>query len=246
MARFSLVGPDYTSQSVTADIQKTENMYLESIESGQGKAQLVLYPTPGLKILCTLPAGNCRRNGSLAINGRMFQAAGNQVYEIFANGTFTARFTIANDNLPVSMAAAQVIAGQGTPQLAIISAGTLYVMNLLSNQLTPPQPLSGTPFQIVYADGYYFLLNTNGEWQVSNPLDATNWPGIETEATTSYPDQTVAIASNHRQFFTLSNLKGTTYYNAGDNPIPFDEVSGGDFEQGTGMPWSLVPLDNTL
>src|SRR5271157_2392869 len=198
MGRFNFCDGDYTSQSVVADCQLTENFYPEIVESQQGKSQIVLYPTPGLAIFCTLPE-ICRLNGSLTINGRMFQAAGTHVYEIFANGTFVSRFAIANDNLPVSMAAAQVIAGQGTPQLAIVSASTLYVMNLLTNVMSIPPGLAGTPFQIIYVDGYYFLLNTNGIWQVSIGLDATNWPGIETEATTSYPDQSVAIASTHRQ-----------------------------------------------
>ena len=246
MARFAFCGPSYTSQSVSADCQTTKNFYVETIESGQGKAGQVLYPTPGLAVFSTLPAGNCRPNGSLAINGRMFQAAGNTLYELFSNGTYIARGIIGNDNLPVSMAAAQVIAGQGTPQLAIVSNGSLYVMNLLTNTWTIPAGLAGTPFQIKYVDGYYILLCTNGVFQFSIGLDATNWPGIETQATTSYPDQTTAIASVHRQLFTQGLLKGTTYFNAGDNPIPFDEVSGGDFEQGTGASWSLVPLDNTL
>lgn len=228
-----------------ADCQLCENFYPEIIESQQGKSQMALYPTPGLAIFCTLPEIP-RLNGGLAINGRMFQVAGKSVYELFANGTFVNRFTIANDGKPVSMAAAQPIAGQGTPQLAIVSAGSLYVMNLLTNAVTIPAGLQGTPLQIVYVDGYYFLLNTSGVWQVSIGLDATNWPGIETEATTSYPDQTIGIGSVHREFFTFSALKGTAYYNAGDNPIPFDEVSGGDFEQGTVSPWSIVPLDNTL
>ena len=245
MARFNFCDGDYTSQSITADCQLTNNWYPELLESGQGKSQIALYPTPGLSIFSALPE-TCRLNGSFAINGRMFQAAGSHLYEIFSNGTYIARFAIANDSKPVSIAAAQVIAGQGTPQLAIVSAGSLYVMNLLTNTVTIPPGLVGTPLQIVYVDGYYILLNTNGEFQFSTGLDATTWPGIETEATTSYPDQTIGIASVHRQLFTLGQLKGTTYYNAGDQPIPFDEVSGGDFEQGTLSAWSLVPLDNTL
>ena len=105
MARFQLVGPSYPSQSRTADAQQTKNWYPESIESGQGKSAFALYPTPGTKVLCTLPAGNCRRNGSLAINGRLFQVAGNTLYEIFSNGTFVSRTLVGNDNKPVSMAA---------------------------------------------------------------------------------------------------------------------------------------------
>jgi hypothetical protein len=247
MARFQLVGPDYTSQSPVADVQKTENLYVEAIESGQGKSQYALYPTPGLTIFCTLPAGNCRPNGTLAINGRVFQVAGNTLYELFIGQTYIARGTVRTDGKPVSMAAAQPIAGSGTPQLAVVSAGGLYVMNLLTNQLaTVTLGIQGTPFQIVYADGFYFLLNTNGEWQVSQGYDATNWQGIEVEASSSYPDQTVAIGSVHRQFYTFSSLKGTTYYDAGDEPIPYDEVAGGDFEQGCAAPWSVLPLDNTI
>jgi len=47
--RFGLVGPAYRSQSVNADCQNLINLYLEMIESGQGKAQAALYCTPGLK-----------------------------------------------------------------------------------------------------------------------------------------------------------------------------------------------------
>jgi hypothetical protein len=246
MARFQLVGPDYTSQSPVADVQKTENLYVEAIESGQGKSQYALYPTPGLTIFCTLPA-TCRLNGSLTINGRMFQVAGGVLYEIFSAGNYTARGTVGTDGAAVSMAAAYPIQGQGTPQLAIVSAGSLYVLNLITNVLQGPIiGLDGVPFQIVYADGFYFLLLVNGQWQVSAGYDATTWMGDEVEATSSYPDKTVAIGSVHRQFYTFSSLKGTAYFDAGDQPIPYDEVSGGDFEQGCAAPWSVLPLDNTI
>ena len=60
MARIGLIGPSYSSQSVIADCQRTMNWYPESIESGQGKSQLALYPTPGLALFCALPAGPVR------------------------------------------------------------------------------------------------------------------------------------------------------------------------------------------
>ena len=49
MAKFALIGPSYTSQSVNADCQSTINLYPEVIESGAGNSQIVLYPSPGLK-----------------------------------------------------------------------------------------------------------------------------------------------------------------------------------------------------
>lgn len=54
MARFGLVGPSYRSQSVNADCQTLMNLYLESIESGQGKGPFALYCTPGLNLLYNL------------------------------------------------------------------------------------------------------------------------------------------------------------------------------------------------
>ena len=49
MAKFPLIGPSYTSQSVNADCQSTINLYPEVIESGAGNSQIVLYPAPGTK-----------------------------------------------------------------------------------------------------------------------------------------------------------------------------------------------------
>ena len=119
-------------------------------------------------------------------------------------------------------------------------------MNLLDKCGYQPTWGRWIPFQIVYADGFYVMLNTNGVFQFSNGLDATNWPGIETEAVSSYGDQTLAINSTHRELWLFSAQKATTYYDAGDNPIPYDEISGGDMEQGIAAPWSVVSLDNTV
>ena len=47
--KFPLVGPSYTNQSLNADAQSTMNWYPEAVESGDGNAQVILLPTPGLK-----------------------------------------------------------------------------------------------------------------------------------------------------------------------------------------------------
>lgn len=48
MARFGFVGPSYTPYSISADSQRTANLYPERVESEQGKNRFVLYGTPGL------------------------------------------------------------------------------------------------------------------------------------------------------------------------------------------------------
>ena len=76
------------------------NLYPETNESGSGKSGLVMYPTPGLKLFCTL-AGTSVRGMWVAV-GRWFAVSGTNLYEIFSNGTFVSRGTVANDSKPVS------------------------------------------------------------------------------------------------------------------------------------------------
>jgi hypothetical protein len=54
MPRFGFVGPSYTSQSLNADAQETINWYIEHVESGNGNAPMVLYPSPGEQVFVDL------------------------------------------------------------------------------------------------------------------------------------------------------------------------------------------------
>ncbi|KKL18030.1 hypothetical protein LCGC14_2479620, partial [marine sediment metagenome] len=75
MARHPLaLGGSYESQSPNASADKTMNWYSECIETGAGKSQLVLYPTPGLKLFVALTGASVR--GIFSINNRTFAVAG--------------------------------------------------------------------------------------------------------------------------------------------------------------------------
>ena len=87
MARFGFVGPTYSSQSVIADCQRCFNWYPEMVESGQGKSQMVLYPTPGLKQFAAV-AGAVKHRGCLAITSG--PAGGQAFFVIGAIGLMVA------------------------------------------------------------------------------------------------------------------------------------------------------------
>src|SRR5258708_14342942 len=118
MARFGFCGPTYASQSLLADAQRCINWYPEVVESQVGKSAIVLYPTPGLKLFSALTGASVR--GLLGINGRMFAVAGGVLSEVLSNGSSNALGNVANDGLPVSMAASP-------DQLLVASAGHGYV-----------------------------------------------------------------------------------------------------------------------
>ena len=53
MEQIPFIGPSYALRSVTADCQKTVNLYPDINEVQQGKANVFLMGTPGLKEFIT-------------------------------------------------------------------------------------------------------------------------------------------------------------------------------------------------
>src|SRR5438270_12438650 len=54
------IGASYTARSIAADAQKSMNLYIETDESGAGRAAKMLMGTPGLQALLTLPTSPVR------------------------------------------------------------------------------------------------------------------------------------------------------------------------------------------
>lgn len=120
------VGPSYQSRSANFDAQRTLNMFPEVSGSGSSKSVSMLLGTPGILLFITLPAGAIR--GMFAGGGRLFAVAGTDLYEVFADQTYTDRslmgggHPLVNDSLPVLMAPTG-------NQLGLSSGGYFYCDN---------------------------------------------------------------------------------------------------------------------
>lgn len=247
MARFGFVGPTYASQSLNADAQRTINWYPESIESGQGKSALAMYPTPGLALFATLvagaPVGGVR--GAIAMNGRVFFAAGTLFAEVNAAGQLVAGHSgvILNDGLPVSMAASP-------KQIFLASGGTAYVYDLNANTLTPVSAatLNSVPVAAVgFSDGFFLALQANSQtFYASSPEDATTWDLSIAAVVSVFPDNILAMLVDHREIWMWGASKSVVYFDSGAQDFPFDVVPGGFIEQGIAAPASAVRLDNSV
>src|ERR1017187_217913 len=77
------IGPSCTGLSLSADAEECLNLYPEVVESGPMKGQLVLYSTPGLGFLQTLPDQPCRDNGLIGGDGACFCVSGSTLFQIF-------------------------------------------------------------------------------------------------------------------------------------------------------------------
>ncbi len=260
MPRFGFVGPTYTSQSPIADCQRCMNWYPETIESGQGKSPMALYPTPGLKLLVAI-AGPVR--GALKVNAGLggeaaFFVGGGNLYQVTAAGVATLIGPVGNDFKRVSMATN----GSAGNQLCICSAGQLYLYNLSATQpcgstQLAPHTLSGTigglqgfAAKVVFCDGYFVatLANSN-KFQVSALEDGSSWDPLSVQQVSVFAENIGGMETVYRQLWMFGvDGHSQAYYNSGANAYtPFDVIGAGGvgyMEEGIDAPESLAVLDN--
>lgn len=219
------------------------NWYLESVESGEGKSAMVLYPTPGLMLFCALPTGPVR--GELAINGRMFAVGGAVLYEISAGGVATNRGNVGNDGNQVSM----VTNGKAGNQVAICSAGAIYIFNLTTNVLSAAvATLQGVPARIEWCNSYGIAqLQNSNIFQVSNPNDLSTWNPLSVQQVEVFPENIGSILSIFDLLWVLGqDGHAQVYYDSGANQFtPFDVIQGAFMEEGINAPNSVFMADNT-
>lgn len=241
MSRFGMVGPAYTSQSVNADCQACINFYPEINESGAGNAPIYLYPTPGLKaVYNSIEFGNVVR-GLFTITGRTFAVVDGYFLEFHSDLTQTQWGVVANDGLPVSMAASP-------QQLLLASGGTAYIFDLIANTFTAISgaTFSGQVAQVGICDDFFLAsIKNSKEFYVSAPLDAADWTTNGSAIVSVFPDNIVSMTVVHREIFFTSDTKAVWYYDSG-NIFPFDVVAGSDMDQGCAAQNSTVLLNNTV
>src|SRR6185312_942585 len=136
--RIGFVGPSYSVQSNVVADEECINFFAETNESQGFQAPIRAYSgaaaetvrsyfgTPGYKSFCAFPESPTR--GGIEANGRGFEVAGNQFYEIFADGTFISRGTVANDGNAASLAFNSI-------QILIVAGGHAYCFTLATNVL---------------------------------------------------------------------------------------------------------------
>jgi hypothetical protein len=239
MARIGFCGASYTSKSVNADCQLTQNLYPEHDESGMGKSEWQMLPTPGLTIFSVL-SGITRVGGSLNANKRCFEVSGDTLYEVFSDGTNAVIGVVGDDGNPVSMT-------NSATQLLIASAGNLYVYDLTSGvfQAVTVGIISAVSM-VAYSDGFFIALLANSQkFQISSPLDATTWDPTDVTQVTVFPDQVLSMIVDHREIGLFGVTKSVWYSNTG-GVFPFTPNLSSYMESGIGAQWTLNKADNTV
>jgi hypothetical protein len=244
--RIGLCGPTYRLASLNVDCQDTVNWYPTALEMPNTKTRISLDPTPGKKLVATLPESPCR--GEVFVNGRHFAVGGKRFCELDARFQITVRngaLDLVDDKLPVSF-------GFSNTQILIQSASRAYYFDLRTNAFGEVDTLSGNAVQgpvsrAKYSDGYFMLLLRNSrKWQISGLLDVTSWDPLDIDEVSLVSDNLLSFDVDHREPWFFSPTQTVPYYNSGNADFPYSPVGGAFIEDGLAAANSIAKLDNSL
>lgn len=240
MSKFGMVGASYTARSNAVADEETINFYPETNETAGAQTKLSFFGTPGLALFAALPNGPTR--GSIQILGRFFEASGDTLYELFADGTFTARMDGTLDTFggPVSIAASNI-------ELLVVAGGRAYCYELATDTVTDVTAmLAGAPTQTWYSDGYFIVCFAgSNKFQISGILDGTTWPGLQVNEVSVFPEDIVSIIVSHRELWVFGSQHIQPYQDTGTDEV-FDVIPGALIETGSAATFGPCLLDNTV
>lgn len=248
MGRFGLCGPTYQSSNFDADAQLCLNRYPEQDQGDGGKTSWILRQTPGTRTFANLPMSSVNSGFAFKIGAteRDFSVGRDGgLYEIFADGSFVNRGSVAVSDTPGRIAANQT-------QLLILAGGKLYRYTLATNNLSVALTYSDSSAmpaiaEIGMVDGYFIALIANSnKFQISAILDANTWDPGDVAQVSYFPDNIRSMIIDHRDILFLGEKQSVPYYNSGNADFPFAPVPGGFMEYGSNAIQGAVKMDNTV
>lgn len=238
------IGPAYRARSQAIAADALINLYPELSENGSDTKQATYYGTPGLQAFAT--AATVSTRGSFSQDGFAATAIGGVLYAVNATlRTLTAIGPIANDGLPVSFASN----GRGGEQLALTSAGKLYIYDYVTGVLSGPiaLPLTNAAVQVEFLDGYFVLseADTVRVW-FSALEDGTSWDALDFFAVSLTSSNVVGIKVFRDRLWVFQSQSSLVYYDSGDADNPFVPYPGSVMQEGAVTPWAIAVLGEQI
>lgn len=224
MPRFpGFIAGSNTTQSLTADSERTVNLHVERIQSKGAENEAALLSTPGFSAWSSGVTDVGSRALSVA-SGRLFGLIGAGFYEFDVNGVATKRGTVAQDANPGQLVFNGTVGGQ----LGIASGGSVYSFTLATNTFAGPHFAAATATMLNYADGYGLLFNVNtGKVYLSSLNDFTTWSLGTFFQRSKFPDpwQTMFVDPNGL-IWMIGTETFEAWYDTGVGTQPWAPLSG--------------------
>jgi len=232
--RVPLLGGAYTARSVIANAQRCVNLYAET-NPKDAESPITCYPTPGEVLLATAESGPWRGLWR-ATNGECFGVAGKTLYFIDPSATLTALGTISNLFTPVGLVdnGATLLCTDGTPT----GGWTVDLATHAFAEIVDPNFL-GSP-RVDYVDTFGLLSAPGTRTFYSTTSNAiTPFNGLYQADKTAFPDLLIGVAVTHRDIWLIGAQRTEVWFNAGNNPFPFQLHPGAYIDHGTCAVYSI-------
>ena len=239
MAKYpGFIGVTDRTQSVTANPERTVNLYYES-QARNAKNQATLYPSPGFRTWLT--ATDIGGRALFTENGRTYGVLGGGYYEVFRTATATRYAMVAQDSNP-----AQIVTNGATGAQAFITSGTNgYLHNLLTNTVT--QVLTGDAVMGGMLDGYFIAFNpATSKIRISTLNDGTTWDPTQFAQRSAAPDNWAAMLVNAPDIWLVGQKTGDVWYDAGTFPFPLAPRIGLSYKFGIVAPFTLAASGSSV
>ena len=243
MPKLPLTGGAYQAASVIASAQRSLNLFAEPMPEIQGEpSKFAYYPTPGLRLLGTLPQGPIRGLRQCATGG-VYAVAGSGVYRINTadwTGTLLGSITSMRP-YPVGMS------DNGLQMVIVDGTANGWTVDLASDAFAA---ISSTAF---YGADRVDLLDT---FMVFNKPATPQFYSSDSLATTfdplwfanaeTYSDLLVTLAVAKREIWLLGERTTEVWFNSGAPDFPFQRVQSVLIEQGCRAKYSVATHDDRV
>lgn len=227
------IGGSATTQALSFDSERTVNFYVQKMD-GAAKSAASLYPCPGFTSFCDTGQADIHAGGLFAMNGRVFAVAGQQLREVFSDGSSTNRGAVAVDSRPVTWSSN----GANGHQVFFTSGNLGYIFDLTANTLTATT--TGSAFGVML-DGYFVKLDTDtSTFAISALEDGTSWDPADVAQRTFAGDTWQAMGRSHRELWLFGSLTTEVWFNSGAAAFPLEPFQGAFIEEGIAAPGSLA------
>jgi len=249
MVAIPLMSGAYSAQSLTANAQRSINLYPEkNPQETKPNMPVTHYPRPGLTQLGLPPNPGAGRCLYPANNGDLYAVIDQAVYYIDPNWTFTLLGSLLFDaTTPVSMA------DNGTSAIIVDGSGNGYEIlfptatnpNRVFAEIADPN-FYGSP-RADFIDSFLVLSNPGtNEWYSTESDIIVPFNALYIGVKTAWPDNILAVITVEREVYVLGPKKSEVWYNAGAVPFPFQILPGNIIEQGCAATYSPAKMDTNV
>lgn len=207
--RVPVMGNPLNRDGVTSKDQRFINGYFDVLDSVEGKKYYYFCKRPGLATLNRPPAADAAGRGIISWRGSLYSVFGTKIYK----GTTDLGVTLTTSTGLCGMSYTRP--GAATQYLAINDGVKLYLIDTsdVVTTITSNFPTPNTT-DLVYMDGYFFTLKSDGTIWNCDYDDPTTWNPVKFITVQMFNGSGVGLAHQNNLLVGFSNQHTQSFYDA--------------------------------